>query len=783
MALSRWIWRMPRSWLLSWWRWSRLPRKPLDTGSVPWSDRYQAAAKRLDITGSLAKVTSGYGLSKAQPGTAWFGRLQAHLLLIDDGTGGEGGTSPRTLFVCLDGPAGSRFLTEALAHEVSCLGLTVDRIVLAATHTHSAPGSYWAVPFYDVMTGAGGFDAELAHGLVRQLADATRELAGQLVDAEVVLGESRLDGHLWNRSMQAFVANEREPTEVDAEARRAMAEAFSTAHHGGAPSPSPHDTAARMAVDPRFRALVWRRAGGGQPLAVLGSVNGTPALMPDHVATYGSDVVGVARRTMQEVAPVPTLLFGGVNGDVNVVDAGRSVADLVAAREAWVDHDPPWWWPFGPDKRPLGVCRERCMAATVQAGRALGRAASAAVKAALAQPGGCTDPVVVRFEQTHAPGATVELDPAFDDVPAPVTTRLPEHWALGESTMSASELNRSRRKPPWLSFRERSYRAREAGEAIYRRVGPHAPGHDPKRAPDTRIPLWLAEWLALLVIQFPTSFSPYVPLRLIDVGLARLVAVPVEPSVQLAAQAEAALQQAVAEREPDEPGAPADAPVLWVAMCGEYVGYANTRREYSVQDYEGSSSYWGRDFGPYLRHRLATLARRPPSAPPAGFAGFLPYHGAFLPGSVHRLRGLVRQAPRRLTLAGHVRHTAAHPITSSFAADQLPDGTWRLSAHVVPAKPFTREQAMRLDDGAVVRFVRPDGSGGWVAATTAAGVPLDDVHADVMVAWHDRRWNVLALLQPEALGAQDPSTWSVEFLHRDVLPSGASAPPWRHPTP
>ncbi|MBW2256872.1 MAG: hypothetical protein JRI25_20075, partial [Deltaproteobacteria bacterium] len=97
---------------------------------------------------------AGYGFFCGAFAQCYWGRLFANVLLVDDGHG------ERVALVTTDLHAGTRYLVERLASLVApSTGLTIDRIVLAASHTHGGPGHIYGGRHFDAMVANGkGFD-------------------------------------------------------------------------------------------------------------------------------------------------------------------------------------------------------------------------------------------------------------------------------------------------------------------------------------------------------------------------------------------------------------------------------------------------------------------------------------------------------------------------------------------------------------------------------------------------------------------------------------------------
>jgi len=86
--------------------------------------------------------------------------------------------------------------------------LGADRLIVAATHTHSGPGNFLdAVSFNLGASSVPGYDEMFAEMLVRGVARALTEAIDQLRPAEVAWGWDRLWGFTRNRSFASYVRN------------------------------------------------------------------------------------------------------------------------------------------------------------------------------------------------------------------------------------------------------------------------------------------------------------------------------------------------------------------------------------------------------------------------------------------------------------------------------------------------------------------------------------------------------------------------------------------------
>jgi neutral ceramidase len=103
---------------------------------------------------------------------------------------------------------------------------------------------------------------------------------------------------------------------------------------------------------------------------------------------------------------------------------------------------------------------------------------------------------------------------------------------------------------------------------------------------------------------------PTLPLRLLKVGGVWLMGLPGEPTSWLSHRLGRELRQQGARE------------VMVAGVCGDYMGYLTTEREYERQHYEGSSTLWGRHTESWLVEQSQRLAKSAPGRIPSGEAHF-----------------------------------------------------------------------------------------------------------------------------------------------------------------
>src|SRR5450755_428212 len=275
--------------------------------SVPASGGFRAGASEVDITPPPGLPVFGSSV-EAEPSLKGYRmRLFARAIFLEDRNG------ERFVLVQADLGAVSGRLHREIASRVFDLGLGPDRILLAATHTHGAPGGYFGTGFYNRFASArSGFDPEVLEWFASRITLAIRNAFDALAPARVGAVEVSIPGLSKNRSADAWAKN------------------FPTG-----PPPG------REEVDRTLRMLRIDRAdaSGGVPIAAFlnFAVHGTAASIHQKVAHGDLQAVTaeVLRETVLRNYPGSTAFvpafFNGAEGDVspNYTKQGFAEADRI----------------------------------------------------------------------------------------------------------------------------------------------------------------------------------------------------------------------------------------------------------------------------------------------------------------------------------------------------------------------------------------------------------------------------------------------------------------------
>lgn len=244
----------------------------------------------------------GYSKARTHDAAGVRTRLYARALYLEDANG------ERLVLVQCDLGAISALLHRQVAQAiVQETGLTADRLLLAATHTHAGPGGYFGAGFYNTWgSNRAGYDPRLVTFLTQRLAWAILDAYTTRAPARLAIGHTTIFGLTRNRSLEAYDTN---------------------------PSPiEPPGTLWTMlkeyrAVDPVFTMLrVDRLVGAGaQPLGAFTNfaIHGTAVAASNDL--YSGDVHAAAERTLEwaiqrhygVTQEVIHALTNGTEGDVS----------------------------------------------------------------------------------------------------------------------------------------------------------------------------------------------------------------------------------------------------------------------------------------------------------------------------------------------------------------------------------------------------------------------------------------------------------------------------------
>lgn len=594
---------MPKDWMVDENEWERLPKATRsfmkdaahDNGRVTRPDiawlrnprgAWRVHGGTVELPTVLGMSIAGFGAINNYRARGWWGRNRLRLFLIEDPAG------DRVLLIAGDIHVGSRWLSERIAAALTPRGLPIERVLLCATHTHSGPGHFYGSDFYDWMAGegvneAGGLDRKYWDPVIGQVVAAVEKLATELErpdfpEGRVGYGTAILHGVMWNRSAGAFLANHipiaplLEPNPHLQEKRirhwcqndapREKADAASIRVTGAAAEEWRDWGPGSRWVDRKLRCI-WFSHEDGTEVGGVAFVGVTPTFIGGETGIFSGDVLGIGGRMAERRLGGIFGCAGGTHGDATAVDDGRNYSEFRAARlkagDAWNSGDE-------------GSARNEFRAAIRIARKvadALVQAADAARADARSGSGGrvhAVDRLKVIFEEPDI--AEAEWVEKADWINAPPTnkalpTRLAARHEVGIGMTKASELDRLPKgednEGPLVSFRPGN---------------PHSPRN--MEVGDTLKPLLN-----------PMEPPPFYTLHGLQLGSIRIAGVPAEPSTWWGHRLRVSL------------GDSDTTPVIVAGLLGDYVGYACTREEYFLQQYEAASMLWGRCSGEWALSR------------------------------------------------------------------------------------------------------------------------------------------------------------------------------------
>jgi neutral ceramidase len=112
-------------------------------------------------------------------------------------------------------------LTQEVAKRIAATGITSERILLSATHTHSSTGPIWPADNLGYAAlGGDAFDPRAFEVTARGIAEAILRADGQRMPARLGTATAELTGASRNRAFTAFVRNADVPADEAGRARR-----------------------------------------------------------------------------------------------------------------------------------------------------------------------------------------------------------------------------------------------------------------------------------------------------------------------------------------------------------------------------------------------------------------------------------------------------------------------------------------------------------------------------------------------------------------------------------
>jgi neutral ceramidase len=201
-------------------------------------------------------------------------------------------------------------LVQEVAGRIRSTGISADRILLSATHTHSSVGAIWPADNNGyAFVGGDAFDPRVFESTAQGIAEAIIAADANLRPARVGYGTGDATGASRNRSFEAFALNSDIPK--DPEAQR------------------------RASVDPTVTVLRFDRPNG-KPIALWSNFAVHPTSFGDGNLLFSGDNAGAAARLAEqaivnEAGPgargIVDVWANGAQGDISPAGESASIAD------------------------------------------------------------------------------------------------------------------------------------------------------------------------------------------------------------------------------------------------------------------------------------------------------------------------------------------------------------------------------------------------------------------------------------------------------------------------
>jgi neutral ceramidase len=542
-----------------------------DLPLIPERRMLMAGAYRVDIT-----PPPGYGMMGWGPeGKASRGhrqRLHARAVALQDENG------ERLVFIATELGEISVTLQRRIANVVarSKWRVGADRLILGATHTHSAPGNYFGNPGYDQLgSTVEGFDSLLVRFLTKRISGAIDSALSRMRPARVAWGTDTLWDVTRVRSLGSYRRN---PPET----RRLMQFPWEL---------PPRLPPSLSGVDPTWWMLridTLTPGGDTRPLAALSvfAVHGT--LIPPGNDLYDSDLHGyVSRQLERTVDPAGSVerpafthaLLNSAQGDATPAYDGRTRCappTIVRVRSAGPNAAQGGiQWQADPDQEERNMA---CVPFAVQETMRIG------------------DAIVARVARLHRDlgrtlSANVSLGRAFTSVSVSYEREgllCPPRAGVAQVAGAPDGWARERHWP--LLFLEM-----EGADSMVT-----APRDSVGCQGAKRPFLGLAQSIVVGSRPLPRS----IPLTIARVGTQWLVTVPAEPTTHSG--------WTIRRQVADSLGFAGMYPgnVAVIGLANGYNSYLTTPYEYAAQSYEGASTIFGPNTLKVVADTLAGLASR-----------------------------------------------------------------------------------------------------------------------------------------------------------------------------
>jgi neutral ceramidase len=248
----------------------------IDPGAWKAGGVFVAGVGKVDITPPPGLPLFGYSRLRTDDAAGVRTRLYARALYLEDARG------EHVVLVQCDLGAISALLHLQVARAiVQETGISVDRLLIGATHTHAGPGGYFGTAYYNFWgSNRPGYDPYIVTFLTERIANAVLAAYRTRAPARLAIGHIAIFGLTRNRSLEAY--NNNTSQMVSDEILWTMLPEY-------------------RAVDPTFTMLRVDRIVGArtQPLGAFTNfaIHGT-ALSPSN-DLYSGDVHAAAERALE----------------------------------------------------------------------------------------------------------------------------------------------------------------------------------------------------------------------------------------------------------------------------------------------------------------------------------------------------------------------------------------------------------------------------------------------------------------------------------------------------
>ncbi len=163
---------------------------------------FLAGAAEVDITPPPGLPLFGFAIGSTGNAKGYWTRLKARVIVFQNGRG------ERTALVQLDLGAVSGLLHRETAKRLASSGFEPANLLMAASHTHAAPGGFFGEKFYNRLgSGRPGFFRHLVTWLAERICAGVNKACANLAPARVGAGMVTVKGLSRNRSLDAWLCN------------------------------------------------------------------------------------------------------------------------------------------------------------------------------------------------------------------------------------------------------------------------------------------------------------------------------------------------------------------------------------------------------------------------------------------------------------------------------------------------------------------------------------------------------------------------------------------------